>query len=84
MIRLYSWAYIKYYLKLPKRKREILRKMASNKRKEFWQVRREAHPWVFYKDLTIGTILFIILPVELLMCVFYFIGQLLLNWGWLQ
>ena len=83
MIRLKSWAYIKYWYTLPQEKKDILRKMASRRRKEYWQIRRDAHPWVMKVELFVGTVLFIVLPLELMMYLIYLFGQfVIIDWWW--
>ena len=70
-----SKAYINKWYTLTKKQRHTLRLMRSRERREWWQLRREAHKWVLYKDLAIASTLFILTPLMLFLYLLYICGK---------
>ena len=70
-----SKEYIDKWWSLTKEQRHTLRLIRRRERNEWWELRRNAHKWVLYKDLTIGTILFIILPMFIVYYLLYLYGK---------
>ena len=70
-----SKAYIDKWYTLTKEQKHTLRLIRSRQRKEWWQLHRDAHKWVLYKDLAIASFLFILVPVELVLLLIYLIGK---------